>query len=137
MGRISRLFQGRVGFARAIIVLEEGCEEVSNIQGLGQIRFPPKKIKTAFQEIREVLERENIKSREVPGDSAPQVGTLAGFGQFSRSRLFVKNYFRVSYVNIAAESRSLSRVRRQLRKSHILCPRSLFLRPFRDNVAND
>lgn len=54
------LFQGRLGFARAIIVLEEGCEEFSNIQGLGQIRFPPKKIKTAFQEIREVLERENI-----------------------------------------------------------------------------
>lgn len=34
------LFQGRLGFGRAIIVLEEGCEEFSNIQGLGQIRFP-------------------------------------------------------------------------------------------------
>lgn len=54
------LFQGRLGFSPAIIVLEEGCEEFSNIQGLGQIRFPHKKIKSAFQEIREVLERENL-----------------------------------------------------------------------------
>ena len=33
------LFQGRLGFTRAIIMLEEGCEEFSNIEGLGQIRF--------------------------------------------------------------------------------------------------
>lgn len=30
------LFQGRLGFTRAIVVLEEGCEEFSNIQGLGR-----------------------------------------------------------------------------------------------------
>lgn len=54
------LFQGRLGFTRAIVILEEGCEEFSNIQGLGQIRFPSKKIKAAFQEIREVLEREGL-----------------------------------------------------------------------------
>jgi hypothetical protein len=34
------LFQGRLGFKRAIVLLEEGCEEFSNIHGLGQIRFP-------------------------------------------------------------------------------------------------
>ena len=35
------LFQGRLGFTRAIVMLEEGCEEFSNdIAGLGQIRFP-------------------------------------------------------------------------------------------------
>jgi len=34
------LFQGRLGFKRAIILLEDGCEEFSNIYGLGQIRFP-------------------------------------------------------------------------------------------------
>ena len=28
------LFQGRLGFSRAIILLEEGCEEFSNIEGL-------------------------------------------------------------------------------------------------------
>jgi len=54
------LFQGRLGFTKAIILLEEGCEEFSNIQGLGQIRFPKGNIKAAFEEIREVLEREDI-----------------------------------------------------------------------------
>jgi predicted nucleotide-binding protein len=54
------LFQGRLGFTKAIIVLEEGCEEFSNIQGLGQIRFPKGNIKAAFEEIRQVLEREKI-----------------------------------------------------------------------------
>ena len=29
------LFQGRLGFTRAIVILEEGCKEFSNIQGLG------------------------------------------------------------------------------------------------------
>lgn len=54
------LFQGRLGFERAIIILEEGCEEFSNIAGLGQIRFPKGKIRAAFQDVREVLEREEI-----------------------------------------------------------------------------
>lgn len=54
------LFQGRLGFTRAIVVLEEGCEEFSNIQGLGHIRFPKSNIKAAFEEIRKVLEREGI-----------------------------------------------------------------------------
>lgn len=54
------LFQGRLGFTKAIIVLEEGCEEFSNIQGLGQIRFPQNNISAAFEEIRAVLEREGL-----------------------------------------------------------------------------
>jgi predicted nucleotide-binding protein len=54
------LFQGRLGFSKAIIVLEDGCEEFSNIQGLGQIRFPKGKIKAAFEEVRRVLEREGL-----------------------------------------------------------------------------
>lgn len=54
------LFQGRLGFTRSIILLEEGCEEFSNIQGLGQIRFAKGNIKAAFEEIRQVLEREGI-----------------------------------------------------------------------------
>jgi hypothetical protein len=41
-------------------LLEDGCEEFSNIQGLGQIRFPKGNIKAAFEEIRQVLEREGI-----------------------------------------------------------------------------
>jgi predicted nucleotide-binding protein len=54
------LFQGRLGFTRAIVLLEEGCEEFSNIQGLGQIRFPKENVKAAFEEVRQVLEREGI-----------------------------------------------------------------------------
>ncbi|CAG36779.1 TIR domain-containing protein [Desulfotalea psychrophila] len=54
------LFQGRLGFERAIVVLEEGCEEFSNIQGLGQIRFPKGNISAIFDEIRQILEREKI-----------------------------------------------------------------------------
>ena len=56
------LFQGVLGFKKAIILLEEGCEEFSNIHGLGQIRFPKGNIKAAFEEIRRVLKREGIIS---------------------------------------------------------------------------
>ena len=54
------LFQGRLGFTKAIALLEEGCEEFSNIQGLGQIRFPKGNIAAAFEEVRLVLEREKL-----------------------------------------------------------------------------
>ncbi len=54
------LFQGRLGFSKAIVLLEDGCEEFSNISGLGQIRFPSGNISAAFEEIRRVLERENL-----------------------------------------------------------------------------
>jgi predicted nucleotide-binding protein len=54
------LFQGRLGFKKAIILLERGCEEFSNIHGLGQIRFPKGNISAQFEEIRRVLERERI-----------------------------------------------------------------------------
>ena len=54
------LFQGRLGFEKTIILLEEGCKEFSNIHGLVQIRFPKGNIKAAFEEIRQVLEREGI-----------------------------------------------------------------------------
>jgi predicted nucleotide-binding protein len=56
------LFQGRLTFKKAIILLEDGCEEFSNIVGLGQIRFPTGHIKAAFDEIRAVLEREGLIS---------------------------------------------------------------------------
>ena len=52
------LFQGRLGFSKAIVLLEEGCEQFSNIQGLGQIRFPKRNISASFDDVRRVLERE-------------------------------------------------------------------------------
>ena len=54
------LFQGKVGFERAIILLEKGCQEFSNIHGLGQIRFPKGNIRAIFEDIRDVLKRESI-----------------------------------------------------------------------------
>lgn len=54
------LFQGRLGFRKAIVLLEEGCEEFSNIQGLIQIRFPKGDISARFEKIREILEREEL-----------------------------------------------------------------------------
>ncbi|NHK28781.1 nucleotide-binding protein [Parvularcula flava] len=54
------LFQGRLGFNKAILLLEEGCEEFSNVQGLGQVRFPSGNISACFEEVRRVLEREGV-----------------------------------------------------------------------------
>jgi len=54
------LFQGRLEFRKAIVVLEEGCAEFSNIHGLGQIRFHKGQIESCFEEVRRVLEREKI-----------------------------------------------------------------------------
>lgn len=58
------LFQGRLGFARAIVLLEDSCSEFSNISGLGQIRFPQGKIHAVFEQVRQVLEREGILNPE-------------------------------------------------------------------------
>lgn len=54
------LFQGRLGFEKAIILLEEGCDEFSNIVGTTQIRFPAGNVGAVFEEIRRVLEREGV-----------------------------------------------------------------------------
>jgi predicted nucleotide-binding protein len=54
------LFQGRLGFTRSIVILEEGCETFSNIDGLGQLRFPAGNIASIFEQIREILEREGL-----------------------------------------------------------------------------
>jgi len=52
------LFQGHLGFSRAIILLEEGTEEFSNIAGLQQIRFSKGNIKETFGDVLAVLKRE-------------------------------------------------------------------------------
>jgi predicted nucleotide-binding protein len=54
------LFQGRLTFKRAIILLEEGCDNFSNVHGLNDIRFPKGKMEAAFEEVRGVLEREKL-----------------------------------------------------------------------------
>lgn len=54
------LFQGRLGMRKAIILLEEGCAEFSNIHGLSYIPFPRGHVSAVYEEIRRVLEREQI-----------------------------------------------------------------------------
>ena len=54
------LFQGRLGFGKAIILLEEGCREFSNNTGLVHIPFPKNNIAAASEEVRKVLEREGL-----------------------------------------------------------------------------
>jgi predicted nucleotide-binding protein len=66
------LFQGKLGFKKAIILLEEGCEDFSNIHGLNHIPFPKGDISAKFEKIREVLEREGLAASEPPGGKLPE-----------------------------------------------------------------
>ena len=50
------LFQGKLGFARAIVLLEEGTESFTNIDGVEQIRFT--KIQESFGDVVATLKRE-------------------------------------------------------------------------------
>lgn len=59
------LFQGKLGFEKAIILLEDGCVEFSNVQGISQIRFPKDNVGAKFEEIRQVLEREGILQKNL------------------------------------------------------------------------
>lgn len=52
------LFQGRLGFTRAIILLEKGVEEFSNIHGIDQIRFDKERIKETFGDVVATIRRE-------------------------------------------------------------------------------
>ena len=54
------LFQAQLGYERAIILLEKGCEDFSNIHGITYISFPKGNIRAAFEDIRDVLKRESI-----------------------------------------------------------------------------
>lgn len=52
------LFQGRLGWRKAIALLEEGVEEFSNVHGLNQIRFKAGNIKETFGEVLATIRRE-------------------------------------------------------------------------------
>lgn len=56
------LFQGALGVRRAIVLVEEGCEQFSNIYGLTHIPFSRGRVSSSFEEVRRVLEREGITS---------------------------------------------------------------------------
>jgi len=52
------LFQGRLGFRKAILLIQEGAEDFSNVAGLQYISFTDDKIEQSFWELQEVLKRE-------------------------------------------------------------------------------
>lgn len=52
------LFQGRLGFTRAIVLLEEDVQEFSNILGINQLRFAKGRIKETFGDVLATIRRE-------------------------------------------------------------------------------
>lgn len=54
------LFQGRLGFNKAILLVQEGLEEFSNVAGLQNIPFTGGRINQTFDEVRRVLKREGL-----------------------------------------------------------------------------
>lgn len=52
------LFQGKLGFTRAIALLEDGVQEFSNILGINQIRFTKGRIKETFGDVLATVRRE-------------------------------------------------------------------------------
>ncbi len=52
------LFQGRLGFTRAIALLEDGVQEFSNILGVNQIRFSQGNIRETFGDVVATIRRE-------------------------------------------------------------------------------
>ncbi len=52
------LFQGTLGFAKAIVLMEEGAEEFSNINGIQQIRFARGGIRETFGDVVATIRRE-------------------------------------------------------------------------------
>lgn len=54
------LFQGRLGFRKAVLLLQEGTEEFTNVAGLQYIPFTGDRIEATFYELGRVLRREGV-----------------------------------------------------------------------------
>jgi predicted nucleotide-binding protein len=52
------LFQGHLGFSKAIVLLEENTQEFSNIHGIQQIRYSRNAIRETFGDVLATLRRE-------------------------------------------------------------------------------
>jgi len=57
------LFQGRLGFKRAVLLVQEGIEEFSNVAGLQHIPFSGENVEQTFYELQRVLKRESQLER--------------------------------------------------------------------------
>ncbi len=54
------LFQGKLGFEKVFLLIQEGLEEFTNVSGLQHIPFSGDKLEQTFHEIRRALDREGI-----------------------------------------------------------------------------
>lgn len=52
------LFQGKLGFSKAIVLLEDSTEEFSNLQGIQQLRYSKGNIKETFGDVLATIKRE-------------------------------------------------------------------------------
>ena len=52
------LFQGRLGFKRAVLLVQDGTEGFTNVDGLQHIPFTGEQIEQSFYELQRVLKRE-------------------------------------------------------------------------------
>jgi len=54
------LFQGRLGFKKAILLRQDGLEDFSNVAGLQYVSFTGDRIDQTFYELQRVLKREGL-----------------------------------------------------------------------------
>lgn len=54
------LFQGRLGFRKAVLLLQEGVEDFTNVAGLQYIPFTGERVEGTFYELQRVLKREGV-----------------------------------------------------------------------------
>lgn len=52
------LFQGKLGFARAVVLVEDGTSDYSNLQGIQQIRYSAGNMRETFGDVLATLRRE-------------------------------------------------------------------------------
>ena len=57
------LFRGRLGFKRAVLLVQDGVEPFSNVHGLQHIPFAGENVEQTFYELERVLKRERQLSR--------------------------------------------------------------------------
>jgi predicted nucleotide-binding protein len=58
------LFQGRLGFKKAVLLRQEGIEDFTNVAGLQYIPFTNDRIEGTFYELQRVLKREGVLPTE-------------------------------------------------------------------------
>ena len=54
------LFQGRLGFSKAVLLVQDGVEAFTNIAGLQYIPFSDDRVEQTFYELQRVLKRERL-----------------------------------------------------------------------------